>query len=719
MPSKINTLITSLVFVIGSLVYTNAAEINLPGFTGTANTTVTSGLSVRIERNCLTEPGAAAAAGDSDFVTKVNALTSDADYRAALLGSDTPGCAGQYTDGYGNAPDLTSGGRRSLLSANADDGNMNFDGGDVIDATQRLFTEISGSTDGGLDVNLSFVGSYNPINDINAPTWAPFTSAALDEIETNIDLLDAYITADIAEADATLTVGQYVTNWGESTFIPVGMNGLTTNAIDLTKLRVPGAAIREALVPAQQITLSGYLDGGWSYEAYYQNGETHIQVDQGGMFFGNEVVEGDRLTFTSAFRKGNQELAAACGILISGSGAGQANQGCDSDAVTYYNSALGPLAGTQYLVQAGLSAVVSSDNAADIIRKAAALGHGAAGASNIGGAAGDVQTLGIVDNTAIFGGSDGGITAVTAGYTNWDIYTRKAGRKVGTIDAAGGNHIYADGEDQYGLALRTYLDNIGSGVDVGIYFSQYDSKVPYFRFKGAQGVHGGDLVGIFTLAATVAAGGVLAEPHLLEEVTLTMLQALEMVIFLSITAAETTGFRTLGAALTDIAYGEAACGAYQNPAAVNKLYGGDNPATASNFAWSAAQKTQALRYYNYTEIDGKLYHDSVKCYNNAQNDGSGADFNTAATQTAAAALLGAAITPLNMAEYEFIYPENLKAMGISANTNIRGTTVQAEITYRPDFPLATSASDQGQQLSDSAGTTGLLSVGVAQGVGLS
>ena len=716
MPSKINTLITSLVFVIGSLVYTNAAEINLPGFTGTANTTVTSGLSVRIERNCLTEPGAVAAAGDPDFVTKVNALTSDADYRAALLGSDTPGCAGQYTDGYGNAPDLTSGGRRSLLSANADDGNMNFDGGDVIDATQRLFTEISGSTDGGLDVNLSFVGSYNPINDINAPTWAPFTSAALDEIETNIDLLDAYITADIAEADATLTVGQYVTNWGESTFIPVGMNGLTTNAIDLTKLRVPGAAIREALVPAQQITLSGYLDGGWSYEAYYQNGETHIQVDQGGMFFGNEVVEGDRLTFTSAFRKGNQELAAACGLLISGSGAGQANQGCDSDAVTYYKSALGPLAGNQYLLQAGLSAVVSSDNAADILKKSAALGHGAAGASSIGGAAGDVQTLGVVDLAAL-GGSDGGITAVTAGYTNWDIYTRKAGRKVGTIDAAGGNHIYADGEDQYGLALRTYLDNIGSGVDVGIYYSQYDSKVPYFRFKGAQGVHGGDLVGIFTLAATVAAGGGTGGASFAGGSYLDNASGFgDGDISAAITGTETTAFQTLGAALTDIAYGEAACGAYQNPKAVNKLYGEDNAATASNFAWSAAQKTQALRYYNYTEIDGKLYHDSVKCYANAQNDGSGADFNTAATQNAAAALLGAAITPLNMAEYEFIYPENLKAMGISANTNIRGTTVQAEITYRPDFPLATSASDQGQQLSDSVGATGLLSVGVAQGV---
>ena len=43
------------------------------------------------------------------------------------------------------------------------------------------------------------------------------------------------------------------------------------------------------------------------------------------------------------------------------------------------------------------------------------------------------------------------------------------------------------------------------------------------------------------------------------------------------------------------------------------------------------------------------------------------------TLLGAAALLGAAITPLNMAEYEFIYPENNKAMGISMNTNIGST----------------------------------------------
>ena len=53
-------------------------------------------------------------------------------------------------------------------------------------------------------------------------------------------------------------------------------------------------------------------------------------------------------------------------------------------------------------------------------------------------------------------------------------------------------------------------------------------------------------------------------------------------------------------------------------------------------------------------------------------------------------------------------------MGISANTNINGTTVQAELTYRPDFPLATNGGDQGQQISDAAGTTTLLSVAVGQ-----
>ena len=711
MMSKVRTLIATSILLVAGLSFTQAEEFSYPGFSGSVNTTVTSGLSIRLERNCLTEPGTIMAGnGSSAFQTKMTEGGLSASLQAAILSSDTPGCAKQYTDGYGNTPDTVSGSARSLLSANGDDGNMNFDGGDIFDSTSRIFTEISGTMDNGSSVNLSFVGSYNPITDFTNPTWAPFTAAALDEIETNIEVLDAYITTDIADMDATLNIGQFVTNWGESTFIPIGMNGLTTNAIDLTKLRVPGASIREALVPAKQVSLSGYLDGGVSFEAYYQFDESHVELDQSGTFFGNEVAMGDRLLFTSAFRNNSQAQAQACGINISGSGTGQADLGCTAAALAYYNSAAGPLANDMYLIQAGLGALNALteteanlyNTATNIWIKSAAGGAAAASASAIGGSVGDVETL-------VTGVGAAGIAGVVTAYAGWDEYTRKQGRKAGALDAAGGNHIYADGDEQFGLALRSYLDNIGTGVDVGFYFSQYDSKAPYLRFKGKQGVHGGDLVGLFTIAGTVAAGGgrtgdTFAGGNYLGAAS----GAGDVDITANVGTGVSNPFLTLGAALTNIAYGEAACGAYQNPTAVNTLFGGGAAATDSNFAWSEAQKTQALRYYNYTDIDGVLYHDSSKCQTNA------ATFETASTQAAAAALLGAATTPLNVAEYEFIYPENLNAMGFSASTNVNGVVYQGEITYRPDFPLATNGGDQGQQLSDSSGATQLLSIGVAQ-----
>ena len=726
MMSNVRTLIATSILFVAGLGLSHAEEFSYPGFSGSVNTTVTTGLSVRLERNCLTEPGAVSAGdGSSTFQTKMTDASYTAAHQSAILNSDTPGCAGQYTDGYGNAPDLTSGGRRSLLSANGDDGNMNFDGGDIFDSTSRIFTEISGSMDNGTSVNISLVGSYNPITSFTNPTWAPFTSDALDEIETNIEVLDAYITTDIAEIDASLNVGRFVTNWGESTFIPIGMNGLTTNAIDLTKLRVPGSSIREALVPASQVTLSGYLDGGVSYEAYYQVGESHIELDQAGTFFGNEVAMGDRLLFTSAFRKNNQQLSQACRILISGpAGVGGGGLGCNATAVAA-STAAGSFASTNmYLIEAGVKSLAALDTAEsnalttaqNLWIKSFAAGSAAALSTAIGGSSGDIETVGAVG----YGTTNAGLAAVASAYTNWDEYTRKQGRKAGALDAEGGHHIFADGDEQFGLALRSYLDNVGTGVDVGFYFSQYDSKTPYFRFKGQQGIHAGDLIGLFTLAGAGAAGGgidasAFALGSYFDESAGIGDVDIESSLNLTAGSASNT-FASLGAALTDLAYGEAACAAYQNPKAVNKLFGSSNAATATNFAWSAAQKDQALRFYNYTEVDGKLYHDSLKCYNNAQDDGSGEDFDTASTQAAAAALLGAATTPLNIAEYEFVYPENLNAMGFSASTNVNGVVYQGEVTYRPDFPLATSASDQGQQLSDSAGSTGLLSIGVAQGV---
>ena len=694
MMSKVKTLIATSILLVAGLSFAQAEEFSYPGFSGNINTTLTTGLQVRTDENCLALTGAVNKAGDTTFATAVNA--NRADDASVLLQDGEPGCAKIYVDGYGNPYD-PNGNRRELISNNADDGRMNFRKGDIFNSTSKVFTEIDGTLDNGVGLTASFVGSYNPITSFTNPTWAPFTNDALDDIETNIDVLDLYITTDIAEMDATLNVGRYVTNWGESTFIPVGMNGLTTNAIDLAKLRTPGSSIREALVPASQVTLSGYLNGGVSYEAYYQIGESHVEFDPNGTFFGNEVISGDRLLFTGAYYQNSQSQSTSCSYLNTT----YRSAACNADAVAY--AAANPANSTMYFFQEGMKALFGGANVANLVGKSGALAFGAATAAAIAGSNGDMPSLAM----AGYGSN------VIAAFQGWSEYDEKLGRKAGTLDAAGGNHLYADGDDQYGLALRTYLADVGTGVDIGLYYTQYDSKVPYLRFIGDGGIHAGDLLGALTYAATCAAadcsaagtftGGQYNQSH----------TGLASGVISELTPAETTGMGMVAQAIIDTAYGEAACGAYMNPEAVDELYNSGGMGTsASNSVYTKAQQNNALEYYNYTVINGTLYHDSTRCATNA----SAAVFNTSATQLAAGALLGAAVTPLNLAKYDFVYPENLQAMGMSANTNINGTTVQAEITYRPDFPLATNGGDQGNQISDATGATTLLSIGVAQSV---
>ena len=71
------------------------------------------------------------------------------------------------------------------------------------------------------------------------------------------------------------------------------------------------------------------------------------------------------------------------------------------------------------------------------------------------------------------------------------------------------------------------------------------------------------------------------------------------------------------------------------------------------------------------------------------------------------ALAGAGY-PLNQARFRFIYPEDNEIFGVSFNTNVGPTTVQAELSYRPDFPLATNAGDQINQIGDAAGVSAAL-----------
>jgi hypothetical protein len=676
--SKFISALSSIVLLLSISTYVTAAELKLPGFSGTVNTTITSGISMRVDRDCLGVRGAQYLPDDTGgaYATKIADEQSASD--ATVYLTEGIGCAKRYTDGYGNTGSTTSG-PRNLISENADNGRTNFASGDVFDVTQRVYSEIIGSTDNGTSLNLSFVGTYNPLIDVNGnPEFAPFSNGQIDELESDLSILNAYVTRDL-NMDHSITAGRFVTSWGESTFIPIGMNGLTTNALDLSKLRNPGSSIKEALIPTEQITLEGFLSNGWSYEAYIQMNESHIEMEEEGQFFGSDVAAGDRLVVSAQFSGNDQARAQACGYLIM---AVDGKACTAASALAHYGSVAADQSQEMYLYQEGFNAAFSTRGSA-LAFKTGVLGSGAS--TTFGGSAGDIP---------VYGTAYGQV--VTDAMTGWDVYDRKKGVKAGAVDFEGGNHIFADGEDQYGFSLRKFLPDLGTGIDLGFHFTQYDSKVPYLRLKGQQGVTAGDLLGIFTLAtyshskrnghmkdAGLGGGGVAYD---------------------ALTDAQQAGLDLIKSGLGNVTYSEAACSAYMKTASAGDMYGGTSH--------TASEETLALQADNYSVINGKLYHDSVKCATNA----AAANYNTAATQGAAAALLGGATQPLNAAQYEFIYPENLRAFGISANTNVGSTALQLEVTYRPNFPLATDGGDQGQQMSDAAGTTTLLTMGVGQGV---
>ena len=84
----------------------------------------------------------------------------------------------------------------------------------------------------------------------------------------------------------------------------------------------------------------------------------------------------------------------------------------------------------------------------------------------------------------------------------------------------------------------------------------------------------------------------------------------------TLASAETVGKGQVTLGLADVAYGEGACAAYQNPKAAVAMYGSRkttySATSDSNYHFTSAEKSRALRI-NYTDIDGLLYFDSTKC----------------------------------------------------------------------------------------------------------
>merc|ERR1711974_216188 len=98
-------------------------------------------------------------------------------------------------------------------------------------------------------------------------------------------LLDAFVYWDfeVGEQFGTLRLGRQVVSWGENTFIQGGINVI--NPVDVSKLRVAGAELREAFLPIDMIWGTVSVTPNLSFEALYMFEFEQIDPDPVGTYF--------------------------------------------------------------------------------------------------------------------------------------------------------------------------------------------------------------------------------------------------------------------------------------------------------------------------------------------------------------------------------------------------------------------------------------------------
>jgi len=187
--------------------------------------------------------------------------------------------------GKGNAPpDATA------SSTNYDDGNLNFDKGDTVSKLVKGNSELFLSYDVDSSV-LTRVGAlvrgrywYDfELKDENR-RFKPLSSDGSDNASGG-EILDAYIFTDwyFGNVPVSARYGNQVVSWGESTFIPGGIN--TINPIDVNAFRAPGAELKDALLPVEMFYISAGITENVTIEGFVQTDWEKVRTDDCGTFF--------------------------------------------------------------------------------------------------------------------------------------------------------------------------------------------------------------------------------------------------------------------------------------------------------------------------------------------------------------------------------------------------------------------------------------------------
>jgi hypothetical protein len=167
-----------------------------------------------------------------------------------------------------------------LANANGNDGNSNFDAWDAVYSPIKATHDLQLTKDtltAFFRVSYFYDAVYDHENLVNG---------AHDRAVARISFLDAFVQDRWFLGDdhlLNIRLGNQVISWGESTFIGGSLNDI--NTLDLSKLRLPGSELKEALLPTPAAWASLNLTNDISAEAFYLLGFSRLRLDPRGTFF--------------------------------------------------------------------------------------------------------------------------------------------------------------------------------------------------------------------------------------------------------------------------------------------------------------------------------------------------------------------------------------------------------------------------------------------------
>lgn len=176
----------------------------------------------------------------------------------------------------------------SARSVNDDDGNLAYDKGDVFAAPLKATHDLSlRYGNAGLFSRASY---FYDFENKDADNLGEQGQKRLGGEFKMLDLF-AYGSFNVLGQRVSTRLGSQVVSWGESTFIPNSINSI--NPVDVSRLRGPGSELKEALLPVPMLWVSLPIADSLSMEAVWLFDWKKTEIDPNGAFFSTTDVLSD------------------------------------------------------------------------------------------------------------------------------------------------------------------------------------------------------------------------------------------------------------------------------------------------------------------------------------------------------------------------------------------------------------------------------------------